>query len=211
MLWREDDRRVEEIGPFLFAAEQIFGASYAAFMNFYRAWADWTDDEVSTYRAIETSAPAVIKNGMKAWRFAKEGALTRKGDAIVEDFSPFNITLQGLGFSPLEFAEKSTAAGNIVSQQSKMQKRKEVIFNLIYLARKNGNKEDVAEATAALEKYNSSPFVIASGEQIDSADINRSVAAREARAKQSVYGIRVKPGSKAAYDPFKPEGYDEGT
>ena len=211
MLWREDDKRVEEIGPFLFAAEQIFGASYAALMNIYRAGADWWDDEVSTYRALETSAPAVIKNGMKAWRFAKEGALTRKGDAIVEDFSAVNIALQGLGFSPLEFAEKSTAAGKIASQQSKMQKRKEVIFNKIYLARKNGNKEDVAEARAALEKYNSSPFVIASGEQIDAADINRSVATREARAKQSVYGIRVKPKSAAAYEQFKPEGYGEGT
>ena len=211
MLWREDEKRVEEIGPFLFAAEQIFGASYAALMNIYRAGADWWDDEVSTYRALETSAPAVIKNGMKAWRFAKEGALTRKGDAIVEDFSAVNIALQGLGFSPLEFAEKSTAAGKIASQQSKMQKRKEVIFNKIYLARKNGNKEDVAEARAALEKYNSSPFVIASGEQIDAADINQSVAAREARAKQSVYGIRVKPKSAAAYEQFKPEGYGEGT
>ena len=211
MLWREDDKRVEEIGPFLFAAEQIFGASYAALMNIYRAGADWWDDEVSTYRALESSMPAVIKNGMKAWRFAKEGALTRKGDAIVEDFSAVNIALQGLGFSPLEFAEKSTAAGKIASQQSKMQKRKEVIFNKIYLARKNGNKEDVAEARAALEKYNSSPFVIASGEQIDAADINQSVAAREARAKQSVYGIRVKPKSAAAYEQFKPEGYGEGT
>ena len=211
MLWREDEKRVEEIGPFLFAAEQIFGASYAALMNIYRAGADWWDDEVSTYRALESSMPAAIKNGMKAWRFAKEGALTRKGDAIVEDFSAVNIALQGLGFSPLEFAEKSTAAGKIASQQSKMQKRKEVIFNKIYLARKNGNKEDVAEARAALEKYNSSPFVIASGEQIDAADINRSVATREARAKQSVYGIRVKPKSAAAYEQFKPEGYGEGT
>ena len=211
MLWREDEKRVEEIGPFLFAAEQIFGASYAAGMNIYRAQADFFDDEVSLYRAIETSMPSVIKNGMKAWRFAKEGALTRKGDVIVEDFSPFNIALQGLGFSPLEFAEKSTSRGNIASQQSKMQKRKETIYNKIYLARKNGNKEDIAEARTALEKYNSSPFVIASGERIDAADVKRSIAQREASNRQSVYGIRVKPTSIAAYEKFKPEGYDEGT
>lgn len=211
MLWRDDDKRVEDIGPVLFALEQVFGASYAAGMNIYRAWDDWRDDELNVYRAIETAMPAVIKNGMKAWRFAKEGALTRKGDVIVEDFSPFNIALQGLGFSPLEFAEKSTARGKIYSQQSKMQKRKDVIFDKIYLARKNGNKEDVAEARTALEKYNSSPFVIASGEQIDAADVKQSVAARERRARGSVLGVRVKPKSTAAYEKFKPEGYDEGT
>jgi len=209
MLWREDDKRVEEIGPFLFAAEQIFGASYAAGMGFYRAWNDFWDGH--TDRAIEAATPAMIRNGLKAWRFASEGAKTRDGQEIVKDFSPYNIAMQVLGFSPLEFAEKTTAAGKIAAQESALDKRKKSIYDKIYLAYKEGNKEDLAEALAARDKFNKSPAVEARSMFIKDEDIRRSIRDRERRAAQSIYGIYVKPKSAAAYDKYKPEGYDEGT
>lgn len=209
MLWREDDKRVEEIGPFLFAAEQIFGASYAAGMGFYRAWNDFWDGH--TDRAIEAATPAMIRNGLKALRFASEGAKTRDGQEIVKDFSPYNIAMQVLGFSPLEFAEKTTAAGKIAAQESALDKRKKSIYDKIYLAYKEGNKEDLAEALAARDKFNKSPAVEARSMFIKDEDIRRSIRDRERRAAQSIYGIYVKPKSVAAYDKYKPEGYDEGT
>jgi hypothetical protein len=209
MLWREDDKRVEEIGPFLFAAEQIFGASYAAGMGFYRAWNDFWDGH--TDRAIEAATPAMIRNGLKALRFASEGAKTRDGQEIVKDFSPYNIAMQVLGFSPLEFAEKTTAAGKIAAQESALDKRKKSIYDKIYLAYKEGNKEDLAEALAAKDKFNKSPAVEARSMFIKDEDIRRSIRDRERRAAQSIYGIYVKPKSAAAYDKYKPEGYDEGT
>lgn len=209
MLWREDDKRVEEIGPFLFAAEQIFGASYAAGMGFYRAWNDFWDGH--TDRAIEAATPAMIRNGLKALRFASEGAKTRDGQEIVKDFSPYNVAMQVLGFSPLEFAEKTTAAGKIAAQESALDKRKKSIYDKIYLAYKEGNKEDLAEALAARDKFNKSPAVEARSMFIKDEDIRRSIRDRERRAAQSIYGIYVKPKSAAAYDKYKPEGYDEGT
>lgn len=209
MLWREDDKRVEEIGPFLFAAEQIFGASYAAFMNIYRAQADFFDDKVSLYRAIETAMPAAIKNGMKAIRYAQEGAKTRDGDVVVKEFSVYNKVMQGVGFSPLEFAEKSAAAGKIARQETLMNKRKDAIYDKIYLAVTNGNKEDLEEALAARDKFNSSKAVKDRNMFIKDSDIRRSIADRRRRSAQSIYGISVRPKSAAAYEKYKPEGYDE--
>lgn len=209
MLWREDDKRVEEIGPFLFAAEQIFGASYAAFMNIYRAQADFFDDKVSLYRAIETAMPAAIKNGMKAIRYAQEGAKTRDGDVVVKEFSLYNEVMQGVGFSPLEFAEKSAAAGKIARQETLMNKRKDAIYDKIYLAVTNGNREDLEEALAARDKFNNSKAVKDRNMFIKDSDIRRSIADRRRRSAQSIYGISVRPKSAAAYEKYKPEGYDE--
>jgi hypothetical protein len=206
MLWREDDKRVEEIGPFLFAAEQIFGASYAAGMSFYRAWNDFWDGH--TDRALEAAAPAAIRNGLKAWRFATEGAKTRDGEDIVKDFSPYNTAMQALGFSPLEFAEKTTAAGKIAAQKSALDKRKKSVYDKIYLAYKEGNKEDFEDALAARDKFNSSPAVIERRMLIKDEDIRRSIRDRERRGAQSIYGIYVPPKSAGAYDKYKPEGYD---
>jgi hypothetical protein len=207
LLWREDEKRVEEIGPFLFAAEQIFGASYAAGMGFYRALNDWSEGH--TDRALEAALPAVLRNGLKAIRFTEEGARTRDGDILVKDFNAYNLAMQALGFSPLEFAEKTAAAGKIASQQSALQKRKESIYNSIYLAYKNKSKEDMDRAFAAKNKFNESPAVKERGIQIALDDIRQSIRTREKRAKQSIYGIYVPPKSQKAYDKFKPEGYDE--
>ena len=207
LLWREDEKRVEEIGPFLFAAEQIFGASYAAGMGFYRALNDWSEGH--TDRALEAALPAVLRNGLKAIRFTEEGARTRDGQPIVEDFNAYNLAMQALGFSPLEFAEKTTAAGKIAAQQSALQKRKESIYNGIYLAYKNKSKEELDRALEAKNKFNESPAVKERGMQIALDDIRQSIRTRERRAAQSIYGIYVPPKSQKAYDKFKPEGYDE--
>jgi hypothetical protein len=207
LLWRDDDKRVEDIGPFLFAAEQLFGASYAVMMSFYRAYNDFMEGH--TYRGVEAAMPSVIRNGLKAWRFTQEGAKTRDGDTLVKDFDKYNLAMQAMGFSPLEFAEKSTAAGKIAAKESALDKRKQSVYQDIYLAYKNKDQERLKEALEAKDRFNNSPAVIERGMVIKDEDIRQSIRGRERRAAQSIYGIYVPLKSQKAYDKFKPEGYDE--
>ena len=117
--------------------------------------------------------------------------------------------MQGVGFSPLEFAEKSAAAGKIARQETLMNKRKDAIYDKIYLAVTDGNREDLEEALAARDRFNNSKAVKDRSMFIKDSDIRRSIADRRRRSAQSIYGISVKPKSAAAYEKYKPEGYDE--
>jgi len=211
LLWREDEKRVEEVGPFLYAAEQIFGASYAAAMGFYRAYNDWEDGH--TDRALEAATPSVIRNALKSWRFLEEGAKTRDGETLVKDFSAYNLFMQSIGFSPLEFAEKTKAAGEVASQKAQIAERKKAIYNRIYLAYINNDKEGLREALEAKNRFNRSPFVLKSQQVIKPADIRKSIKSRQNRTRNSVYGIYIPPKQRAAYEPFILEQYeeDEGT
>lgn len=209
LLWREDDRRVEEIGPVLFAVEQIFGASYSAGMGVYRSFNDFAEGH--TWRGVESLLPAALRNGMKAFRYAEKGAKTRDGDVIVEDVNAYNTFMQLLGFAPLEVAEKSAAAGKIVSMKDRLDKRKKSIYNKFYMAYTAGDKEGIADAEAAREKFNNSKSVIAQNMQISNADVRKSISQRKRASAQSVYGIYVPLKRQAGLEAYKPEGYDDET
>lgn len=209
LLWREDDRRVEEIGPVLFAVEQIFGASYSAGMGVYRSFNDFSEGH--TWRGVESLLPAALRNGLKALRYNMDGARTRDGDPIAEKVSDYNVLMQLLGFAPLEVAEKSAAAGKIVSMKDRLDKRKKSIYNDFYLAYTAGDKEGIAYAEAAREKFNNSKSVIAQNMQISNADVRKSISQRKRASAQSVYGIYVPLKRQAGLEAYKPEGYDDET
>jgi hypothetical protein len=192
--------------------EQIFGASYSAAMGIGRGIKDFNEGHVD--RAIESFVPSVIRNPLKAFRFATDGAQTRDGKSIVakEEFSNREIVLQALGFTPLKFAERSKAAGTMSQQMKRLEERKQSIYNKFYLAYIiSKSEEDKAEAQAAREKFNNSPFVIANNERIKDEDIRRSIAQRRRMAQQSVYGVNVPLKRRAAYESYLREQDQEGT
>lgn len=184
LLWRDDEKRVEEIGPVLFAMEQIFGPSYAAGMGIYRGFEDWSDGH--TYRAVESFTPSFIRNNLKAYRFLTEGALTRDKEVIYDDFSKYELFMQTLGFTPIKLGSRSEAAGAVARAQKNLENRKSALLDRLYLAKVNKDKEGYREALEAIKKYNKNENVKKLGAQIK--DIGRSMEERRRRAAQSTYG-----------------------
>ena len=190
LLWRDDEKRVEEIGPVLFAMEQIFGPAYAGAMGIYRGFEDWSDGH--TYRAVESFTPSFIRNGLKSYRYLTEGALTRDKEVIYDDFSKYELFMQTLGFTPIEISRRSEEAGAVSRLQVNLANRKEALLDRLYLAKVTKDREGYREALEAIRKFNKNETVVKFNGQIK--DIGRSLEERRRRAAQSTYGVYTPKG-----------------
>jgi predicted GH43/DUF377 family glycosyl hydrolase len=95
--------------------------------------------------------------------------------------------------------------------KDRLDKRKKSIYNKFYMAYTAGDKEGIADAEAAREKFNNSKSVIAQNMQISNADVRKSISQRRRASAQSVYGIYVPLKRQAGLEAYKPEGYDDET
>jgi hypothetical protein len=85
-------------------------------------------------RAIETISPAVIKNGLKAARLEREGALTLAGDELIPDFSATEIAAQAVGFQPERLAQKQKANIEMKNAEQEIIKKHDMLLNAAFLA-----------------------------------------------------------------------------
>lgn len=198
LLWRDDDKRLEEVGPVLFAAEQIFGPAYAAGMGFFRAAKDLDEGHVD--RALEAATPAAIRNGLKAYRFTVDGAKSRSGELIFDDFNKYELFMQTLGFTPVEVARRSESAGALAGRMNNLTKRKTALLDRLYLARINGDREGTREAVEAIRKFNQNEFVRKTRNVISSQDMQESFTRRRNNTRNSIYGINVPERSRRALE-----------
>lgn len=207
LLWRDDDKRVDEIGPVLFAAEQLFGASYGVVTSMARGVKDFKEGHLD--RAAEEFAPAAARNVMKAFRYAKDGLVNRKGEVLVKDFSAWNIFMQGIGFTPLEVAQKQKAAAAAAEEKSSIEQRRQNIMNELYLARLFKDKEAYNDAIKKRDKFNQSPLVIKRRRKITNEQIMQSYITRKQQTRASVYGVHYPMSQRPAYKKFMLEEYDK--
>lgn len=152
LLWRDDPKRVSEIGPVLYAVEQALGPSYAVLTGFGRSYQLFKEGEIQ--RAIEAAPPSYIRNGFKALRFAEEGARTKDGIRIIEDPSAYNITMQAIGFTPAELSEARARAGAMKQAQTKINERRASLLNRLDAARVSGDSNGVRDAYRSIAKFN---------------------------------------------------------
>ena len=84
--------------------EQLLGAPPSIIDNAIKGYA--MIQEGQTYRGIETMMPKAIKDPMKAFRYATEGATNKRGDVIVDNIDTGDVIRQALGFTPAKLAEQ---------------------------------------------------------------------------------------------------------
>jgi hypothetical protein len=193
MVWRDDPRRLAEVGPVVYAIEHMMGPAYSVFVtNPSRAYDQFKKGQ--TERSIETLMPSFIKNGMKGMRYASEGALNSKGVPIVDDISGYSAMMQILGFTPAELSEAYARAGSMKEAEKFIQDRRSALLDAAYLAKNNGDFEgymDVKEKIAAFNMAHPQP-----GIAIKQSTLSRSEKARENSTKDSVDGVHLNPKMK---------------
>lgn len=187
-LWiRDADRELEGRGLFNHLLEQAAGPMGGVLKNVLVGTQQV--GEGHTMRGVETMLPKGLKDMIKAGRYATQGVNTLRGDPVLEDVSPWQVLLQGAGFSPAEVAERYERNRALKNYEEHITRRRQSLMNAYALVIRNG---DAADRTAVLEKvraFNKSNPEVA----ISSASIRASLKSRARYSAKAEAGIVLNP------------------
>lgn len=105
-------------------------------------------------RAAEALAPAVFKNILSGTRLAREGALTMKGETLIENISGPEAFKQMLGFTPERLAQRQAANMEAKSREQKVLNRKQDLLNFLAMAIDNEDTDAEDKVLAKIDEFN---------------------------------------------------------
>jgi len=199
LLWRPDERRMEELGPGLYILEQALGPIGGITKNAWKGYEQITQGD--WMRGIETMSPSVVRNLLKGMRFATEGAVDSKGEKIVDDLNAWNIFSQILGATPNTLAEAYDVRNQVSKAVKADQDTRDSLYNRAYLARLHNDYDEIVAVNKDIEKYNSTGLgkVKPIKDLADSYTIRRKTA----ESSQSTGGISTGYRKPAEIEAFK--------
>jgi hypothetical protein len=200
MFWRDDPKRMAEVGPVTYTMEQLLGPAYSYAVGVPRAWDQLERGNYA--RAFEQMSPRAVGNISKGIRYATEGALTPDGTPLVDDVNAYNAFMQVFGFRPADVAEAGEEAGAAKGIEQKLRDRRNALIARAAMARMVGDTEGYLEAREeALEFSQKVPTA-----RITDQTIIDAVKRREKKMRDSVNGVTV---SKALAPNVYPKVYSE--
>nr|MBM3932237.1 PLxRFG domain-containing protein [Sphingomonadales bacterium] len=187
MFWREDPKRVAEVGPVTYAMEQLLGPAYSYAVGVPKAF-DYME-EGKYQRAFEQLAPRFAANISKGFRYGTEGALTAKGVPLVDDVNAYNVFMQIIGFRPSDVAEAGDIAGATKQMESKIFQRRNAIIARAAVARMSGDVDGFQEAVAEAAEFSRKHPRLG----ITPETVFEAVQRRTKKLAMSVNGVTVNP------------------
>jgi len=137
--------------------EDIFfylgGPAWSTFAGFARGVTDLGRGNLE--RGIEGMVPAAFRNLNRGInRYNREGAKTRRGDVIYDDFSAGELTGQVLGFAPRDYAFKQEQ--NMVSKgiERSIGDKRSALLKKYYIASRSGDWDGRADAVRDITAFN---------------------------------------------------------
>jgi hypothetical protein len=91
---------------------------------------------------------------MAGSRLASEGALTMKGDTLLENISAKEAFLQMLGFSPERLAQRQAANIEAKSMEEALKSRRQDYLNFLAMAYDAGDSDAVAKILEKIADWN---------------------------------------------------------
>ncbi|HFD80487.1 MAG TPA: PLxRFG domain-containing protein [Gammaproteobacteria bacterium] len=190
-LWfRSPDRDLEGKGWAGYWLEQTAGPLAAMFINTARGY-----DLIRkghTYRGIEAMMPKVVKDNMKAFRYAGEGVQNLRGDEIVADLTGLEVGMQALGFTPSRVTRRYDANSALYKYKDRIERRRQLLINRWALAKRVGDHDAVREALTAIRKFNRKNRRYL----IDVDTLIRSMRNRRHRSFESRNGVYLSPRNR---------------
>lgn len=191
LLWRDDPKRLAEIGPSLYAIEQAAGPAYGAFRNAERGLKLIQEGEWE--RGMEALSPSFVRNGLKAFRLGTEGALTKDGIPITKDIGAYNTFMQIFGFNPAELAEAQARAGAEKRAERAIMDRRAALLEKSFMARQENDNDGIQSVSQAISKFNQKNPEVA----ITSKNLKASYQSRIKHMNESVDGVYLNPKLRA--------------
>ncbi len=187
-LWiRDADRELEGRGLFNHLLEQAAGPMGGVLKNVLVGTQQI--GEGHTMRGVETMLPKGLKDVIKAGRFATQGVNTLRGDPILEDVSPWQVLLQGAGFSPAEVAERYELNRALKNYEEHITSRRKSLMNAYAMAIRNGDASDREAVMEKIRQFNKTNPEVA----ISSAGIRASLKSRASYSAKAEAGIVINP------------------
>jgi len=203
LVFRDDPQGVEAHGYVMEAFSQIFGPALSTIVNVEKGLKMVGEGHLE--RGIETMVPSVFRNIMKGLRFMEEGALTLKGDPLVEDVNGWNNLMQLAGFSPADLTLGYETTGMRKKVESYILERKKAILDAISIATTAGDSEMLADAFDRMRKFNTAY----PEERITGGTISKSRRARITARENQINGVAFDPKLKRRLENMFPDDEDE--
>lgn len=111
-------------------------------------------------RGIEVMAPKFVKDALQAWRYAHEGVLSRRGDAVLEreNLSPVDIFVELMGFTPAKISETYERMGTLKDGERRVMDERRELVNRFALAVMIGDPDARRAAVEAITAWNRKPY-----------------------------------------------------
>jgi hypothetical protein len=133
------------------------------------------------YRALEKALPAVLKQPLVGIRYATEGALTMKGDTLVEDISAKEALAQSLGFSPERVAQRQKANIEMKSMERNIINKRQDLLNAYFMAFDANDDNFLDRVEKKIDRFNA----MYPDYPIEEETLNRSVEGRYRRREEA--------------------------
>jgi len=103
-------------------------------------------------RGIESTLPSAARNLVQSARFASEGARTRRGDIIADDFNFGELTAKALGFAPAEYTNAQERNQDLKRIGRKVDADRTRLHKKYYVALRQG--DDIADVIEEIAEFN---------------------------------------------------------
>lgn len=151
-LWfRSPDSEKEGEEAMNFWVSQLLGAVPAIATQMFRGVSYIKKGE--EYRGIETMLPKMLKDPMKSYRYATEGAKNMKGDTVAEVRWP-DVVKQATGFTPARISEQYKINNLNYNKQQLILKSRKQLMDDYYKATQADDDKAVDEVIGKIEKHN---------------------------------------------------------
>ena len=131
--------------------EMLGGPVVGTYLNMHRGVNLLSDGEL--YRGTEAMLPAALRNVLKSYRFATEGANTLGGDPIVDNIGPFHYAAQAVGFAPAEYTRNLQFNQHFQKIQKYQRETKTNLYRKYYRALMEGDR-DMKKLFEEINEYN---------------------------------------------------------
>jgi hypothetical protein len=153
------------------------------------------------YEGIEAMTPAFIRNPMKAGRYATEGALTARGDPIIEDITTGEVIGQMFGFSPQRLSSQYKINNQIKDIEQAVLKRRNSLMDSYAKAVREKDRDAQNEIRDEMREFNKANP--GKGIAITQDSLRRSLKKRESISKETEKGIFITKGVRPRISEFK--------
>jgi hypothetical protein len=158
LLFRDNNSKPDQ-STILSMVEMLGGPALGIALRAERGIKMINDGEVS--RGIEQMLPAAFGNGLKALRYASEGATTVRGDPIMEEVSAWNVAGQAFGFAPAEYTRQLEINANEKGKDRATTEARTKLLRKFYTATRLGDASEAQDVMEDIVKFNSKHPTIA--------------------------------------------------
>ena len=187
---------------------EIGGAAWSTGKRVARGLDKLFEGEIQ--RGTEDIMPVSVRNMLQAYRFANEGALTRRGDAITqEDFNGGTIAAKFFGFAPAAYTLAQEKAQDLKRIDKAVSAKRTKLLKRMHLAQRRGDIRALIDTKRDIAAFNKRHAKLGPKVPITEDTIKRSMRQHMKTSEKMINGVQLSPSMRDTMKIWA-EGYDRG-